>query len=165
MSSVSTSMSHDPVAIALRQNIFLAIGMVSLFGMAGNLTVAAAHPAQPTDAVARSRHGAMDDAHLSRLIEFVEARIDQPERLQVEKLVREASRDLEEFEQQAEGVRAPRAKILLADVIDRSALERERLDELHIADERSSRVNRLLIDVASVLTSEQRIRLRAEMAK
>ena len=61
--------------------------------------------------------------------------------------------------------RAPRAKILLADVIDRNALERERVDELHIADERSSRVNRLLIDVAAVLTPQQRLRLRAEMAK
>ena len=60
--------------------------------------------------------------------------------------------------------RLKRAQILLADVVDRAALEHARVAELHIADERSRRVNHLLIDVAAVLTPQQRTVLRTEMA-
>lgn len=105
----------------------------------------------------------MDDDHLWRVIHFVTARIDEPQKERVERLANAAFAQLEVFEREAEEARAPRGQILLADRVDRAALERARVAELHIADERSRFVDRLLVDVAAVLTSPQRALLRAEM--
>ncbi len=95
----------------------------------------------------------------------MEARIEQPQRERVEKLVLAAQNDFDAFERKAEEARAPRTRILLADVIDRAALERARAAEMKVADKRSRRVNQLLIDVVAVLTPAQRVRLRTDMSK
>lgn len=161
MNTISSIAPSVRTRNAIGHRTFLATLVVAILGLAANHAVAADQdsPAQPV------RHGALDDDHLSQVIDFIEARIDTPQRERVEKLVLEANKDLEAFEQQSEAARAPRTQILLADVIDRAALERARIAELKIADQRSRRVNQLLIDVAVLLTPAQRVRLRTDMSK
>lgn len=163
MNNLAGGISSNTVAVTRRRT--LSVVLMVILGIAGATAAGASDHAHHPATTATTRHGAMDDAHLSQLIRFIEARIEQPQRETVEKLVREADKDLTAFEQQAEVARAPRARILLADIVDRDALERARLDELHVTDERSRRVNQLLIDVAATLTPQQRARLRAEMVK
>lgn len=140
---------------------FLSIVLIAMLGLAVQPASAAAQ-----DGSAQShRHGTLDDDHLSQVIDFVEARIEQPQRERVEKLVLAAQNDFDAFERKAEEARAPRTRILLADVIDRAALERARAAEMKVADKRSRRVNQLLIDVVAVLTPAQRVRLRTDMSK
>jgi Spy/CpxP family protein refolding chaperone len=154
------SISHNSILTPARRCRYLAVAMAALLAVGGSGMAATAHPAE---AAHTQQHGAMDDDHLRQVIEFVMARIDEPQKEKVELLAHAARGDLEVFEQKAEDVRASRAQLLFADVVDRAALERARVAELHIADERSRRVNELLIDVATVLTPQQRARLRTEM--
>ena len=155
------SHSHDSVSIPTRRHRYLATVAVALLAVSASGIATAVDHAETAQS---PRHGAMDDDHLKRLIQFVLARIDEPQKEQVERLAHDALEDLQGFERKSEAVRAPRAQILLADVVDRAALERARVAELHIADERSQRVNHLLIDIAAVLTPQQRAVLRTEMA-
>lgn len=110
-----------------------------------------------------ARYEALDDDHLQHLIHHVMSRIDAPQQQQVKQVAQGAHDDLQVLERRAQEARAPRARILLADVVDRDGLERIRTAEMRIADERSRRVDRLLMDIAAVLTPQQRSQLRAEM--
>ncbi len=110
-----------------------------------------------------ARHAALDDDHLRHLVHHVMSRIDAPQQQQVMQVAHAAQDDLQALERRAQEARAPRARILLADVVDRGGLERIRTAEMRVADERSRRVDRLLVDIAAVLTPQQRIQLRAEM--
>ena len=149
----------SPSIFPRRHRVFAVLAM-TLLSIAANGALAAEH-AEPAHT---SPHAAMDDAHLRHVIEFVMARIDEPQRERVGQLAHAALGDLDALQKKAENVRAPRATLLLADTIDRAALERARVAELKIADERSRRVDRLLIDVAGALTPPQRAQLRTEMA-
>jgi len=133
-----------------------------LLALGGSCTVVAADAAV---APHKPQQRAMDDDHLRAVIQFIAERIDEPQKERVERLGNNASQNLEMFERRAEDVRAPRGQILLADKIDVEALERARVTELHIADERSRYVDHLLIDIAKILTPQQRALLRTEMVQ
>lgn len=127
-------------------------------------SAAALSPEAPTPAAPPSaRYEALDDDHLQHLVHYVMSRIDAPQQQQVKQVAHAAHEDLQALARRAQEARAPRARTLLADVIDQGGLERIRTAEMRIADERSRRVDRLLMDIAAVLTPQQRSQLRAEM--
>jgi Spy/CpxP family protein refolding chaperone len=140
---------------------WLALATATALAFGGAVVAAAPDHAVPADA---ADHGALDDEHLRHLIHFILDRVDEPQRTQVGALAHAASSDLEALAERAAVARAPRAGLLLADRIDAQALERVRRDEMRVADERSQRVDRLLVDLATALTPEQRARLREEIA-
>lgn len=111
-----------------------------------------------------AQHGALDDMHLQHLIHHVMSQVDAPQKEKIQQIAQVAHADLQALEQRAQAARAPRARILLADVVDRGALERVRSAEMRIADERSRRVDQLLVDVAAVLTPQQRAQWQAGAA-
>lgn len=165
-------MRHLPVptsrVLCTARSRLLPLLAFAALGLAG--ACSAADPAQPhADPAhqadpASAPHRALDDGHLRALVQFVMERVDAPQREQVGELAHAAQGDLETFERRAEAARAPRTNILLAATIDTQALEAARVEEMRIVDERSRRVNRLLLDIASALTPAQRARLRDEMA-
>jgi len=138
----------------------MAATMLVALGSSGTVVAADAAVAPHTP-----QHRAMDDDHLRAVVQFVTERINEPQKGQVERLANDAFLKLDRLERRAEDARAPRGQILLADRVDRDALERARVAELHIADERSRNVDHLLIDIAEVLTPQQRALLRTEMTQ
>lgn len=78
-------------------------------------------------------------------------------------IAKRAKPELEIFEQRARQARAPRRNVLLADVPDRQALEQIRKSEMQVAQDRSVRVDQLLMEMAGVLTPQQRAHLLSEL--
>lgn len=120
--------------------------------------VASAHAAEP-----QSQYAALTDEHLKELIHHVMARVDASQKAQIIEIAHRAKPEFERFEVRAREARAPRKRVLLADVIDRTALERIRSAEMDVAQERSRRVDLLLVELVSVMTPQQRARFLAEL--
>ena len=108
-------------------------------------------------------YSALDDAHLKRLFHDLMDRVDAGQKEQMSRVGKAAVVDLDLLEQKARAQRAPRAGILLADTLDHAALERVRIAEMGVAEERSRRVDRLLIDLAAVMTPQQRAQFSAQL--
>lgn len=151
-------------ASSFRRSRLFAAAVTVVLALSGTQAIAA----QPH---ARANHGplhapafsALDDAHLKHLSHELMERVDSGQGEQMRLIGRAALSDLELMEQEARAQRAPRAGILLADTIDRAALERLRVAEMSVADERSRRVDQLLIDLAAVMTAAQRARFMADI--
>lgn len=108
-------------------------------------------------------HSALDDAHLRHLFHEPMDRVDAGQKQQMGRVGKAAVADLDLLESRAQNERAPRAGILLADTLDHAALERVRIAEMAVAEERSRRVDLLLIDLAAVMTPQQRAQFFAEL--
>lgn len=123
-----------------------------------NPGVTSAHATKP-----QSQYAALTDDHLKELIHHVMALVDESQKAQIIELAHRAKPEFERFEARAREARAPRKHVLLADVIDRPALERIREAEMGVAQERSRRVDQLLVELVSVMTPQQRARFLAEL--
>jgi hypothetical protein len=148
--------------ISIQTRVGLALVATVIVVIGGNATALSA------DAVTtpqNPQHRAMDNDHLRAVIQFVTERIDEPQKGRVEHIASDAYPKLDVFDRRAAEVRAPLGQILLAEKIDRDALERARVTEMRITDERSRYVNSLLIDVVEGLTPQQRAVLRKEMVQ
>ena len=108
-------------------------------------------------------YSALDDAHLKHLFHELMDRVDAGQKEQMRRVGKAAVADLDLLENKARHERAPRAAILLAETLDHAALERVRIAEMAVTDERSRRVDRLLIDLAAVMTPTQRAQFMAHM--
>lgn len=108
-------------------------------------------------------YSALDDAHLRHLFHELMDRVDAGQKEQMRRVGKAAIADLDLLENKARNERAPRAAILLADTLDHAALERVRIAEMGVGEERSRRVDRLLIDLAAVMTPLQRAQFMAHM--
>lgn len=111
---------------------------------------AAALPGPP------GQYAPLTDEHLKDLLHHLMGKVDDRQRAQLVEIAMRAKPEFERFEQRARQARAPRREVLLADVIDRQALERIRAAEMQVAQERSLRVDQLLVEMAGVLTPGQR---------
>lgn len=105
----------------------------------------------------------LDDAHLRRIVHHLMAQGTEPQKTQIADIAKAAAVDVRAIERRARQARGRRMELLLRDTIDRDALERTRVAEMQISDQRSQRVDRALIDLAGVLTPQQRAQLSAHV--
>jgi protein CpxP len=119
------------------------------------------------------RQGAVDpqerarrlDYRIGRLVKDVGATPEQKDRLVA--IAAAARTDLRPLGEQARQARRHGLELLTAPVIDRRALEQQRLLQMQAADARSRRILQAMADAAEVLTPDQRAkaaeRLKARM--
>jgi Spy/CpxP family protein refolding chaperone len=102
----------------------------------------------------------MDVAHLRVLVHHLmdEASPDQKSKLIA--IAHSAEQELMALEKLASEAHRQKVELLLQDKLDRGALEQARRDEMQAANELSTRIDRVLVDLAQVITPEQRIKLR-----
>lgn len=139
------------------------VGFVTAFaGSEALATPQQAHGAATPQASA-GQYGALTDEHLGKLMHHLMAQVDENQKSRLMEIAKRAKPELEIFEERARQARAPRRSVLLADVIDGRALEQIRAAEMQVAQERSLLVDQLLIEMASVLTPQQRAQLQSEL--
>lgn len=140
----------------------LAAGLLSasIIGFAAAHGPGASHQAADTHA---DPSAPLDDAHLRQIVHYLMARGTEPQKTQIADIAKAAAIDLQAIEQQARQARGRRMELLLGDTIDRDALERTRIAEMQLTDQRSQRVDRALIELAGVLTPQQRAHLSAHV--
>jgi protein CpxP len=99
-----------------------------------------------------------DGRHLAMMADHINAAANStPEqKARIDALVAQAGNDLQALHAQAVQDHAQLHAILLADSIDRAALENMRAAHIRAADQGSRILTRLLADVAEVLTPDQR---------
>lgn len=117
-----------------------------------------AHGAMPPAAMPGGPAG--DEARAERMLEHLTRGLDlQPaQREQLRALAQGASTDLRALREEGRALRAERHRLLAAATLDEAALEALRQRELAHHDRLSARMQRFMLDVAKVLTPEQRQR-------
>jgi Spy/CpxP family protein refolding chaperone len=142
---------------------FLATGLAG--ALIGGVSIAAPPDGHHAASLPGSpiQYEALTDEHLKHLFHTILAKVSEEQRLRLVEVGMRAKSDLDELEQRARTARAPRRDILLADAIDRQALEQVRLAEMRVAEERSRRVDAFLVALVSVLTPQQRASFLAEL--
>jgi periplasmic protein CpxP/Spy len=115
------------------------------------------------------RHRALDpeerarrlDYRIGRLVRDVGGTPEQKQRLVA--IASAAMADLQPLRDQARQARLRSLQLLAAPVIDRSALEQQRLLQIQALDARSRRTVQAMADAAEVLTPEQRAKVAERM--
>ncbi|TSE19673.1 Heavy-metal resistance [Tepidimonas alkaliphilus] len=108
-----------------------------------------------------------DEARAERMVEHLTRGLDlQPaQREQVRALAQAASADLRALREEGRALREERHRLLGAPTLDEAALEALRQRELAHHDRLSARMQRFTLDVAKVLTPEQRQRWAERQAR
>lgn len=125
--------------------------------------------AAQVSAHAWGRHGALDpeersrrlDYRIGRLVRDVGGTPEQKQRLVA--IAAAAMTELRPLREQALQARLRSLQLLAAPVIDRAALEQQRLLQIQSLDARSRRTAQAMADAAEVLTPEQRAQVAARM--
>jgi Spy/CpxP family protein refolding chaperone len=119
----------------------------------------------------RHGHRPMDSAHAEKRIEH---RIDRmltsvaatPEqKSKVLAIAKAAFDDLRPLREQSRAAHKENLKLLTQATIDRNAIEKVRVQEQQLADQRSRRITQAFEDAAEVLTPAQRVKLAEHMGK
>jgi periplasmic protein CpxP/Spy len=116
------------------------------------------------------RHGALDPQEqarrlawrIGRLVDDVGGTQDQKDRLVA--IATAALADLRPLREQARQARLRGLELLAAPLIDRAALEQQRVAQMQAADARSRRILQAMADAAEVLTPQQRAKATQRMA-
>lgn len=137
-----------------------ALMSASMIGFAAAHDPGAIHPAAGAHAGPNSP---LDDAHLRQIVHYLMDGSSTAQKAQIADIAHAAKADLDALEQRARQARGRRIQLLLRDTLDRGALEHTRVEEMQLTDQRSQRVDRLLIDLAGVLTPQQRAQLNAHV--
>mgnify|MGYP003339448234 CR=1 FL=1 len=111
--------------------------------------------AQPRDPVQHAERMA------KRLAAEVKATPEQEQRLKA--IAQGAAKDLSPLRDKIAGARKQALTLMAAPTLDRNALEALRAQQVTTADEASKRLEQALLEVADVLTPEQRQKLAAHM--
>ena len=96
-----------------------------------------------------------------RLAAEVKATPEQEQRLKA--IAQGAAKDLSPLRDKIAGARKQALTLMAAPTLDRNALEALRAQQVNTADEASKRLEQALLEVADVLTPEQRQKLAAHM--
>lgn len=115
------------------------------------------------------RHGPRDPAHahkgmerrIDRMLTSVKASAEQ--KTKVKAIAKSAFDDLRPLEKISRANRAQQFELLTQAKVDTAALEKLRQQKLQLADQRSERINKAMIDAAAVLTPAQRVELATHM--
>ena len=105
------------------------------------------------------------DKHIEGMVNRLLASGTDEQRAKVTAIAKAAVADLRPMRTQLKEGHAKAAKLLTAPTIDKVALESIRLDQMRIVDAGSKRILQAVIDSASVLTPEQRVKLSEQLAK
>ncbi len=105
------------------------------------------------------------DKHLEAMVNRLLANGTDEQRAKVTAIAKAAAADLRPMHAQLKEGHAKAAKLLTAPTIDKVALESIRLDQMRIVDDCSKRILLAVVDSASVLTPEQRVKLSEQLAK
>jgi Spy/CpxP family protein refolding chaperone len=103
------------------------------------------------------------DWRIGRLIKDVGGTPDQKNRLVA--IWTAALADLQPLREQLRQARRAGLQLLAAPVIDRRALEQQRVAQMQLADARSKRMVQAMADAAEVLTPEQRLKVAERMKR
>jgi periplasmic protein CpxP/Spy len=103
------------------------------------------------------------DWRIGRLIKDVGGTPDQKNRLVA--IWTAALADLQPLREQLRQARRAGLQLLAATVIDRRALEQQRVAQMQLADARSKRMVQAMADAAEVLTPEQRLKVAERMKR
>ena len=138
------------------RSVFAMLLLAGLFAtsLAG---VASGHPEGQAPSNAYSQ---MDLPHLHAVYEhlLVTATPEQAESMAA--IGKAAHEDLQAFDQQALAAHRRKIDLLLQDRVDRDALDRARAEEIEASDRLAQRIDDVLLNLAELLTSDQRARLR-----
>ena len=107
------------------------------------------------------------DAHLDRALEYVYKRIaaTEEQKQKLAPIVKTAAKDLLPLREQMRSARQRALELLDSGVVDRTAIERLRAEQLRLAEDASKRFTQALGDAAEVLTPAQRKDLAARVAR
>jgi periplasmic protein CpxP/Spy len=119
------------------------------------------------------RHGrgpidpAQMEEHLDRMLKHMYVEIDATEaqKQKLDPLAKQAAKDLRPLREKSREARLKSVELLSADKIDRSAIEKARVEGIRATDASSKRFTQALTDIAEVLTPEQRKTLAARMQR
>lgn len=90
---------------------------------------------------------------------YVEINATPEQQQKLAPIVKQALKDLQPFRGQMQAARAQAISLMSAEQIDRTAIERVRVERLQNAEAASKRLSQALADVAEVLTPAQRKQL------
>lgn len=143
----SSSVRRSALARRLLAGL-LAIGLVG---------VASGHPEgqAPSDTYAQ-----MNLPHLHAVYEHLLAAAAPEQAASMAAIGNAAHDDLHALDQQALAAHRRKIELLLQDRLDRVALDRARADEIEAADRLARRIDGLLLNLAELMTPDQRARLR-----
>jgi len=137
------------------------IGALLVAGIATASAAAFAHAGGASDA----QHGAggyeqMGVAHLRVLVHHLMSESTPEQKTKLVAIAHAAEQELIAMDRLANEAHLQKVELLLQDKLDRGALEQARRDEMQAANELSTRIDRVLVDLAQVLTPDQRAKLR-----
>jgi len=102
----------------------------------------------------------MDVAHLRVLVHHLMDEASPEQKTKLIAIAHAAEQELMALEKLASEAHRQKVELLLQDKLDRGALEQARRDEMQAANQLSTRIDRVLADLAQVITPEQRAQLR-----
>jgi Spy/CpxP family protein refolding chaperone len=123
----------------------------------GLVGVASAHPERQ---VPSGTYAPMDLPHLHAVYEHLMATVSPEQAASMAAIGKAAHADLQALNQQALAAHRRKVDLLLQDRLDRVALDRARADEIEAADRLAQRIDGLLLNLAELMTPEQRAQLR-----
>jgi protein CpxP len=114
-------------------------------------------------------HDMMDPAaqekHLDAMIKHVLPDGTAEQKAKLHDIAKAAMTDLHAMRTQHEQIHQQTVKLLTAATIDRPAIEQERQQIMHLADQASLRITQAVEDAAEVLTPDQRLKLAEHLKK
>ncbi len=106
----------------------------------------------------------VDLKHLHKITYHIMDSAEPKQKAAIENLIKTAKPELEALNQRALTAKQRKVELLLQDNMDIRAFERASADEIQAADELSQRIDEALVDLAKIMTPEQRARLRAHVS-
>lgn len=105
--------------------------------------------------------------HMATKAEFALDRVDatDEQRAKIDGILDQAAQAAFDHHEEADALRAEAHELLVADTIDRDALEQIRLDAVALFDDGSKQLVRVVGDIAETLTPEQRQQLAQDIAR
>ncbi|WP_190285585.1 periplasmic heavy metal sensor [Montanilutibacter psychrotolerans] len=123
----------------------------------GVVGVAGGHPAGHAP---RDTYSQIDLKHLHAIFEHLITVVSPEQQAAMRAIGGAVHEDLQALNQQASAAHRRKVGLLLQGRIDRAALERARADEIEAAERLAERIDAVLLDLAEVMTPDQRARLR-----
>ena len=124
---------------------------------AGVAGVAGGHPKGHAP---RDTYAQIDLAHLHSIFEHLMATATPEQQAAMRAVGGSAHEELQALDQQALAAHRRKIELLLQETIDRQAFDRARADEVEAAQRLAERIDAVLVDLAEVMTPQQRAKLR-----